>query len=119
MSGKETDTAEFDPLRSLAAAQAEGVGLAAWLGCAMVDYTRRAANDMAGFARDKALRDAETLARAMTCRDAASLAAIQQDYLGETVAAATKEAAHQAEKTAQFCSNVRERMTSALDEQGS
>lgn len=99
------------PWQALAEAQTEGVALSAWLGCAFADYMRRTANDLASFARDKTLRDAETVARAVTCRDPAQLTQIQQAYVSETASAAAEEAGRQAEKTASFCTHVLERMT--------
>lgn len=101
------------PMQALATVQSKGAAFSTWLGCAMADYMRRTANDMAGFARDKAVRDAQLLARAATCRDPAQLAQLQHDYLGQTVAAATDEAGRQAEKTARFCAHVVDRMAPA------
>ncbi|WP_132950818.1 hypothetical protein [Rhodovulum bhavnagarense] len=100
------------PFQTLAHAQGEGLALSAWLGCAVADYLRRASADMACFARDKVLRDADMVRSTMTCRDPALLAGLSQAYLDATVAATAQEAGRQADKTARFCSHVLTRMGS-------
>ncbi|HDR28084.1 hypothetical protein [Rhodovulum sp.] len=93
--------------------QAEGLGLMAWVGAAMLDHAARTATELAVFARDEARCDAEALGALATCRDPEQLAGLPASYLGAKIAACTDEAGKLARMTAEVCEVTRRRMTQA------
>ncbi|WP_132542644.1 hypothetical protein [Rhodovulum euryhalinum] len=99
------------PFHAVLKAQAEGLGLMAWVGAAMLDHAVRTASEFASFARDEARRDARALGRIAACRDPERAAALRGAYLGEKIAACTDEAERLARMTAEVCEVTRRRMT--------
>lgn len=98
------------PFDAVLKAQAEGLGLMAWVGAAMLDHAARTASDVAAFVRDEARRDVETLGRLATCRDPGQLAEMRAAYLGAKIAACAEEAGRLAQRTAEVCDVTRRRM---------
>lgn len=94
-------------------AQAEGLGLMAWVGAAMLDHAARTGSEWAAFLRDEARRDAETIGELVRCRDLEKAAAIRGAYLGAKLAACTDEAERLARMNAEACEATRRRMTGA------
>jgi len=103
-------TTDPSPLDAVLRAQAEGFGLMAWVGAAMLDHAARSASELAAFARDEARRDLDAFGRLATCRGAERLAAVQASYLGQKIAACTDEAGKLARMTAETCEVTRRRM---------
>ncbi|GAA0284979.1 hypothetical protein [Rhodovulum strictum] len=99
------------PFDAVLKAQAEGLGLIAWVGATMLDHAARTATELAAFTRDEARRDALTLGALATCRDPGRAAALRGAYLGDKLAACTDEAEKLARMTAEVCELTRMRMT--------
>ncbi|MGC9418637.1 MAG: phasin family protein [Rhodovulum sp.] len=104
------DAPPVSPLDAVLRAQAEGFGLMAWVGAAMLDHAARTASEMAAFARDEARRDVEALGRLAASRDPEHLAELPVSYLGAKIAACTDEAGKLARMTAETCEVTRARM---------
>lgn len=96
-------------------AQAEGLGLWAWVGAAMMDHVARTGNDLAGFLRDETRRDLQALGALATCRSPDQAAAIRGAYLGEKLKACTGEAERLARRHAEICDVTRRRMSRGRD----
>jgi len=92
-------------------AQAEGLGLWAWVGAKMMDHVARTGTELAGFARDETRRDIAALGALAACRDPERAAAIRGAYLGEKLAACTDEAERLARRHAEMCEVTRRRMS--------
>ncbi|SIO05607.1 Phasin protein [Rhodovulum sp. ES.010] len=99
------------PVEATLKAQAEGLGLMAWLGAVFLDHAARAATEMASFARDEARRDLEALGRLVTCRDPEAAARLQRTHLVTKLAASSDEAGKLARMTAETCEVTRKRMS--------
>ncbi|WP_132461547.1 phasin family protein [Rhodovulum marinum] len=104
------DAPAASPLDAVLRAQAEGFGLMAWVGAAMLDHAARTASEMAAFARDEARRDVEALGRLARARNPEQLADLPASYLGAKIAACTDEAGRLARMTAETCEVTRRRM---------
>ncbi|PTN01062.1 phasin protein [Rhodovulum imhoffii] len=81
-----------DPFEVLQKAQAEGLGILAWLGGTMLNNMARFGTEFTHFAADRLQKDLEAQQALMACRDPQELARLQAgfleaamtDYAGET-----------------------------------
>lgn len=92
-------------------AQAEALGLMAWVGAAMLDHFTRTGSEVAAFLGDEVRRDMQTLGAVATARSSQQMGAVQGSYLGAKLAACTREAEKLARMQAKTCAVTLERMS--------
>ncbi|ARE41586.1 hypothetical protein RGUI_3445 [Rhodovulum sp. P5] len=92
-------------------AQAEGLGMMAWVGAAMMDHVRRTSSELAGFARDQARQDLDTLSGMLTCGSPERAAKMQGAYIEAKMSALVEEAERLGRMHADMCETTHKRLT--------
>lgn len=99
------------PLGELLKAQAEGLGLMAWLGAALMDHAARMGSEMGGFVREQARRDLDALGKLANCRSPEKAVQVQGAYLGDKMTALAEEAERLGRLNAHMCDLTQKRLT--------
>lgn len=98
-------------LESAVRAQAEGLGLMAWVGAAMLDHFARTGSEVAAFLGEEARRDMQALGAFASFGAPGRPDESPGRYLGAKLAACTREAEKLARMQAETCAVTLERMT--------
>ncbi|MEX5729448.1 hypothetical protein Ga0609869_002801 [Rhodovulum iodosum] len=86
MATQETHDSDTDsPIAALTGAQAEGLGLMAWLGTATLQNMRILGAEMANFTADRMGKDLRAQQALWNCRNPEDVVAVQAGYVEETL----------------------------------